>query len=159
MYVSFVRQAYITWAPNSWNVPGWFFKVTFPIESPIISATYLHFFLLLYLCILLREADTYSPGPGCCRVILWPDSLIRSGSCWHERWEPPWAVVHPTFVEEERRNLCGQAETYRANASAVLLSWSARGAQLFFILARRLVVAGEQPVSVPCLAPDWLLCQ
>lgn len=78
-------------------------------------------FLQPYLCILFPEADTCSTGPGCWRVILWPDSLIRSGSCWHERWESPWAVVYPTFVEEERQNLYGQAETYRANASAVLL--------------------------------------
>lgn len=83
---------------------------------------------------------------------------IRSGSCWHERWEPPWAVVHPTFEEEERQDLCGQAETYRANARAVPLLWVSVGLNCFFILARRLDIAGEQRVSVPCLAPAWLLC-
>lgn len=125
----------IIWAHNIYNVPKWLFSIIglFPIEIPIIFRSYLRFFffLHLYLCILFLEADTYGAGPGCCRVILWPDSSKRSDSCWHERWEPPRAVEHPTFEEEERPDLCGQPETYRANARAVPLLEVPRGLNYF----------------------------
>lgn len=126
MHVSFVRQAYITREHYShspcYNLPEWFVKVMelFPIDIPFKSPTYCCF-SCSFIYAFCFQAGTYSTGPGCCREILWPDSLIRSGSCWHERWEPPWAVVHPSFMEEERQSLCGQEETYRANTSVVLL--------------------------------------